>query len=143
MWAEAAKHVAKFDEAVITALDASGFPVSVRQSKLSYDAATGTMPISLPDALGAVEGPANLVCHFHDEKLWGLRNISLKGRVERRAGAWVFQTTLFNPPSMWKAIKGMRTSMKSYLAQRNLPVPKVDFAVIDAMWRDAAEIPDP
>jgi hypothetical protein len=31
MWSEAAKELAKFPEAVVTALDSAGYPVSVRQ----------------------------------------------------------------------------------------------------------------
>ena len=65
----------------------------------------------VPDALRAVEGPANLLCHYHDEKLWKLNAIQIKGRVENRDGAWVFVSTTFNAPSklaMLSFIKGTR-----------------------------------
>ncbi len=143
MWAEAAKHVRKFTEGVVNAVDAAGYPLSVRQTSLPYDAATGAMPVTLPDALGAVEGPASLLCHFHDEKLWSLRAILLKGRLERRDGAWVFQTTAFTPPSAWKMMRGVSRSATEYLAKRNLPRPSVNWESIAALWRDAKQIENP
>ena len=143
MWHEAAKAMSKFDEGVLNAVDAEGYPLSVRQTKLPYDPATGTMPVVLPDNLGAVEGPASLLCHFHDEQLWGLRAILLKGRLERREGKWTFVTTSFDPPSMWQFMKNVRASTKKYLESRNLPWPKVNFASLDAMWKDAKKIENP
>jgi hypothetical protein len=143
MWAEAAKWVAKFSEGVLNAVDGGGYPISVRQTALPYDANTGTMAVVLPEALGAVAGPASLLCHFHDEKLWGLRAILLKGRLERREGAWMFVTTSFTPPSMWKMIKGVRESTKQYLAKRGLPMPRVDYEVIEKLWQRAKRIENP
>jgi hypothetical protein len=143
MWAEAAKWALKFSEGVLNAVDASGYPISVRQLSLPYDAATGTMPVVLPPSLGAVEGPASLLCHFHDEKLWSLRMALLKGRLERRDGTWVFVTTSFTPPSPLRQIRDMSKTTQRYLEQRNLPMPKVDFAAVERMWTRAREIKDP
>jgi hypothetical protein len=143
VWAEAAKAMAKFDEGVLNAVDGEGYPLSVRQTKLPYDATSGTMPVVLPDSLGAQEGPASLLCHFHDEKLWGLRAILLKGRLEKRAGQWTFVTTAFEPPSMWRMMKNVRASTKKYLESRNLPWPKVDWNSIAEMWKDAKKIENP
>ena len=140
MWAKAAKWIAKFDEGVITALDADGYPVSVRQTGLPYDAPSGTMPVVLPEALGAVPGPANLLCHSHDDDLWSLRAIQVSGRLERHAEGFRFVTTRFEPPSDLRALFGMNRSMKAYLARRNLPVPVVDFATVARMQANARRI---
>ena len=43
MWAEAAKWLAKFDEAVLTGVDADDYPVSIRVNPGDYDARTGTL----------------------------------------------------------------------------------------------------
>jgi hypothetical protein len=136
LWASAAKHMAKFDEGVVNAVDAEGYPLSVRQTSLPYDPNTGEMPVTLPDALGAVEGPASLLCHFHDENLWGLRAILLKGKLARREGKWIFVTTSFTPPSTWQMIKNVKKSARDYLAKRNLPWPVVNYAAIDQMWAE-------
>ena len=98
MWTEAAKWLGKFDGAVLTMLDADGYPASVRVDSAAYDAGTGELLANLPSELHIVDGPANLLCHYHDEKLWKLNMISIKGRVENRDGAWVFATTAFNAP---------------------------------------------
>lgn len=143
MWANAATQVAKFSEGVLTAVDANGYPVSVRQLALPYDATDGSMPVTLPDALGAVEGPANLLCHFHDDKLWDMRAIQLKGRLERRGDTWVFVTTSFTPPSMLQMIRGVQRSTQSYLDKRGLAKPQVAFDVINKLWERAKQIQHP
>lgn len=143
MSASAAKWVAKFDEGVLSAFDGRGYPWSVRQTSLPYDAATGRMRVILPDGLGAVPGRASLLCHFHDDQLWSLRAILLHGRLERENGAWVFVTTSFTPPSMWQMMKNFRRATTKYLADRNLPMPQVNYDAVRRLWERAAKISDP
>jgi hypothetical protein len=140
MWARAAKEVAKFSEGVLTALDARGYPLSVRQTDLAYDAATGTLPVKLPDSLGAIEGPANLLCHYHNEKLWDMRMAAIKGRLERRDGGWLFVSSAFNPPSMLAQLRGIPRAADAYLEKRGLPRPEVNFAAIAQLWERAAKL---
>jgi hypothetical protein len=143
MWAEAAKAMAKYPEGVLNAVDARGFPFSVRQLTLPFETATGTMPVVLPDALGAVAGPASLLCHFHDEKLWNLRAIQLRGRIEKGEVGWRFVATAFTPPAGWRTIPNMRQTAMKYLAERGLPLPKVDFDAIGRLWTRARQIKNP
>lgn len=140
---EAAKEIAKFSEGVVNALDAQGYPLSVRQLSLPYDGATGTMPLIVPESLGMVEGPASLLCHFHDEKMWNLRSILIKGRVVRQDGRWQFRTISFEAPSFFKMMSATRANMKAYLAKRNLPVPVVNFTGVKELWQRAAQLRDP
>ena len=140
MWAEAAKWLNKFDEAVLTVLDSDGYPGSVRVDARAYDPVTGELPSAVPDALRAVEGPANLLCHYHDEKLWKLNAITIKGRLENRNGSWVFATTSFNAPSklaMLSFIKGVRSAGQKYLDKRGLDRPEVDWAAAKEIQRRA------
>jgi hypothetical protein len=140
VWAEAAKWLGKFEKAVLTTLDSDGYPVSVRVDSRAYDAATGELRATLPGALHVVEGPANLLCHYHDEKLWKLNAITIKGRVENRDGSWVFATTSFNAPSklaMLSFIKGVRSAGKKYLDRRDLDRPEVDWAAVKEIQRRA------
>jgi hypothetical protein len=109
VWAEAAKWLGKFDEAVLTVLDADGYPVSVRVGALTYDAATGKLPAALPDVLRAVEGPANLLCRYHDEKMWKLKAIQVRGRLEKRNGEWDFVSTSFMRRPNWRCYRFSRT----------------------------------
>lgn len=143
MWAKAAKAVAGFPEGVITTFDGQGMPISVRQLALPYDASSGRMSITIPDALHAVPGAACLLCHFHDDAMWNMRAIQLKGRVEREDNSWLFITTAFTPPSMIAMIRGIHRSANQYLAKRNLPRPVVAFDAIDRLWQQAKTITHP
>jgi hypothetical protein len=136
--AEAAKWLGKFDEAVLTVLDADGYPASVRVDTRTYHAATGRLPAALPDELPAVEGPANLLCHYHDEKMWKLKAIQVKGRLEKRNGEWDFVTTAFNPPSKLAVVaflKGTRTAAQKYLDRRGLKRPEVNWLAVNEIKR--------
>jgi hypothetical protein len=143
MWHQAAKWLHRFDSAVITAMTADGYPISVRQNSSRYDAHTGEMRVSIPPNLGAVPGPANLSAHKHDENLWHLSAIQVKGQLQRHSSEWVFVSTSFNPPPrseirrLWLLQKTMRCSANRYLARRGLVRPKVDWAVINRLQRKA------
>jgi hypothetical protein len=138
VWAEAAKWLGKFDEAVLTVLDADGCPVSIRVDALTYDAATGKLPAALPDVLRAVEGPANLLCHYHDEKMWKLKAIQVRGRLEKRNGEWDFVSTSFKAPpklALLSFLKDIRTSAQKYLDKRGLERPEVNWAAVKEIKR--------
>lgn len=138
MWTEAAQWLGKFDEAVLTALDADGYPVSIRIDPRNYDATTGTLPATFPSALRATAGPANLMSHSHDEKMWHLNAIQIKGRLESRDGGWVFQSTNFDAPSKLAFIQFLantRTGGQKYLDKRGLPHPAINWAAIKEIQR--------
>ncbi len=140
MWAEAAKWLNKFPEAVLTGIDNDGYPVSVRVPTGAYDSATGELPVSLPDAVDGAEGPANLLCHSHDEKLWNLQMITVKGTLEKRDGALFFRTETFEPPSMLALldfIRNTRRSAQRYLDKRGLSRPEVNWDAIKEIQRRA------
>jgi hypothetical protein len=98
MWPLAAESISRFSEVIFTALSFDGYPVSVRQRSPHYDAETGQMRVRIPASVAVVPGPANLLAHYHDENLWNLTMIRIKGRVERRSNHWVFVSTAFTPP---------------------------------------------
>ena len=140
MWAEAAKWLNKFPEAVLTGIDKDGYPVSVRVPTGAYDSATGELPVSLPDAVDGAEGPANLLCHSHDEKLWNLQMITVKGTLEKRDGALFFRTEIFEPPSrlaLLDFIRNARRSAQRYLDKRGLSRPEVNWDAIKEIQRRA------
>lgn len=143
MWAEAAKWLGKFDEAVLTVLDADCYPVSIRVDALTYGAATGKLPAALPDVLRAVEGPANLLCHYHDEKMWKLKAIQVRGRLEKRNGEWDFVSTSFKAPpklALLSFLKDIRTSAQKYLDKRGLERPEVNWAAVKEIKRRISDV---
>jgi hypothetical protein len=139
VWGEAAKWLNKFDGAVLTALDTDGYPVSVRIDTRGYDATTGELELSLPRELRTVVGPANLLGHYHDDKLWSLQMMSIKGSVAERGDGWVFRSTHFDAPSRLAFvafIRNARSSAAKYLERRGLRRPEVNWAAIkDAQRR--------
>ena len=140
MWTEAAKWLGKFDGAVLTSVDADGYPVSIRVISREYDAATGTLAVAFPPAFHVVEGPANLLAHSHDEKLWKLNMIQIKGRLESRDGRWVFQSTKFDVPSKLafvQFLRGNSASAQKYLDKRGLQRPPIDWAAVKEIQRRA------
>ncbi len=116
MWTEAAKWLGKFEEAVLTVTDGDGYPASVRVVTRTYDTGTGELRVMPTDALHAIEGPANLLCHSHDEKLWNLQMITIKGTLEKRVDAWIFKSKSFEPPSKLAVLDFVRRARRS--AQR-------------------------
>jgi hypothetical protein len=85
-------------------LDSDGYPASVRVDTRTYDAATGRLPAALPDVLRPIEGPANLLCHYHDEKMWKLKAIQVKGRLEKRDGEWTLSQRRSNRRRDWRCL---------------------------------------
>ena len=147
MWDEAAAHLADFTEAVVTALDPDGYPVSVRQPAGKYDTATGELTLEWPPGLAVAEGPATVLCHSHDDKLWSIKLMHIKGRLAPRGAGWVFISTAFAPPPrsqlgvMRRAARDMRRQGKRYLARRGLQKPKVNWRALEALCDgDAAKM---
>lgn len=140
MWAEAFKHLSRFPEAVLTAFDADGYPLSVRVRTHDYDATNGELHLVLPDELHAVEGPANLLCHTHDEKLWRLDSTHVKGYLRRRNGGWKFVSETFTSPPRLQMVAFLRATGRSaqrYLDKRGLARPAVNWAAVKQIQRRA------
>ncbi len=141
MWDEAAKWLNKFDEVVLTVLDSDGYPASVRVDSQAYDPATGELPAAVPDALRVVEGPANLLCHYHDEKLWKLNAIQHQG--PGREPRWRMGVRQHDIQSavqtgdVCSSSRGTRTSGQKYLDKRGLDRPEVDWAAAKEIQRRA------
>ncbi len=140
MLAKLAAAIKKYPEGVLTGLDARGYPFSVRQTELAFDAAQGTLPVSIPATLQPVAGLANLLCHFHDDNLWNMHMISVKGRIELRGSGWVFVASEFTPPSLIDQFRRMSKTATAYLEKRGLPRPSVNFAAIDSLWQRARKL---
>ncbi|MGE2737114.1 hypothetical protein [Mycolicibacterium vaccae] len=144
MWTDAARRLGQFDEAVLTVHDAQGYPVSVRVRTRDYDGATGELPVVLPEALAAVAGPASLLCHTHDEKLWNLDSAQVRGRLEQRDGDWVFVTESFTPKSRWflvSFLKNNNDTAQRYLDKRGLARPAVNWAAVQEIRHRAKRRP--
>jgi hypothetical protein len=92
--------------------------------------------------LRIVEGPADLLSHYHDEKMWHLNAIQVKGRIENRDGAWVFQSTKFDAPSklaFFHFLANARTAAQKYLDKRGLQRPPINWPAVKEIQRRASK----
>ena len=134
--------LASYPEVVLNAVDAAGFPYSVRQ-KTERLGADGSMRVDIPASFAPVAGRASLLGHYHDDHLWNMRMALVKGRIEPRQEGWVFVTEEIPPQSQLQRMLQARRSARAYLAKRNLPWPQVNWAALDRMWAEAAQVKDP
>jgi hypothetical protein len=139
MWAKLVKSLAIFSSAVLTGLDADGYPFSVRCT-LRPDHERQVLNVHLPAASGIQPGLAGLLCHSHDEWLWNLKSFGIQGRLEQEAGGWVFHPLRFipgagmeGPLGQFRMIQKGRKSAQQYLEKRGLPRPAVDWQGIKAL----------
>ncbi len=140
MWAEAAKWLGRFGDAVLTGVDVNGYPVSIRVNTREYDATTGTLPAVFPAGLHIAQGPANVLAHTHDDKMWSLNMIQIKGRIETRGDSRVFQSTSFDAPKKLAFVEFLRrnsVTAQKYLDKRGLQRPPVNWAAVKEVQRRA------
>jgi len=79
-----------------------------------------------------------LLSHTHDEKMWHLNMIQVKGRLESRSGRWVFQSTNFDAPSklaFLQFVRNTRTAGQKYLDKRGLKRPPVNWSAVKEIQR--------
>jgi hypothetical protein len=130
MWADIVKRLPRFSSAVLTGLDSSGDPVSVR-CRPTLDHQAQVLRVVVPDGLGIVAGPAGLLCHQHDDQLWKLKSFLLRGSLERTSQEWVFRPRQLvpgmdtTPRSNLRLLRAGRRTAKRYLAARGLPRPTI------------------
>ena len=132
MWNRIAKQVQAYPSAVLTFVEGSGFPFSVRCNP-QYDRSQQVFRLHLPDQIGIQPGPADLLCHQHDKNLWNLKSIVLGGQLEQDGQGWQFRPLQFIPGMggfvgyIRFVIQGRRLARK-YLDRRGLDRPKIPWA---------------
>ncbi len=143
MWTEILRHLRDFPDGVLTWLDETGYPFSVRCA-VQPDAAAQVLRVQLPE-VGAIQaGPASFLCHRHDERLWNIKSFAAQGAVERDGQGWIFRPRRFIPgigidgvPGYWRWIAHGRRTAKRYLARRGWPRPRVPWGAIMALVSEA------
>jgi hypothetical protein len=142
MWREIVEHLADFPTAVLTAVDDTGYPFSLRCRPESDDS-TQTLRLRLPEGTKVRTGPAGLLCHRHDEQLWNLKSFFLRGELERDARGWIFHPRGFVPGAgigglvgLVRFVRAGRRRTRRYLKKRGLARPSVPWDQIQAVWKD-------
>lgn len=144
MWPQIEKYLPEFASAVLTGVDHTGAPYSVRCRPV-LRAAEQVVQIALPPAAPLQSGPACLLCHTHNARLWNLKSLVVRGQLEQPAGdaAWVFRPESFLPGmgiGGWRSyvhfVRHGRAATRAYFARRGQPTPKVDFETVLTLFGD-------
>lgn len=141
MWRELTKYIPAFPTAVLTGVDSEGYPYSVRCGARA-DESAGRIRLDLRGEHPFVEGPASLLCHSLNEQLWDLRNLLVRGALERDGAGWVFRPVRFVPGaglgSVLKTFMEARRVAAAYLTKRGMSRPVIPWDRIRAAKQAAA-----
>lgn len=139
MWDEIEKYLPTFPSAVLNALDAEGRPYSVR-CRPGIERSERLLRLDLAAESALRPGPASLLCHSHDERLWNLNSFLVRGRLDRTENGRTFVAERFvpgggigGPLGTVKAFVGMRRTATRYLRKRGLPRPPIPWNEIEAL----------
>ena len=139
MWDEIVEHLPDFKSAVLTGLDAGGYPYSVRCRPYA-DPVRRVLRMRLPASIAVRSGPASLLCHGHDENLWNLKSFLVRGELSRDARGWSLRPLRFvpgagigGPIGVLRFLTGSRRTAGRYLERRELPRPRVPWEEINAI----------
>jgi len=143
MWTELVRELNDFPDAVLSCVDTSGYPFSIR-CKPDADYGSQCLGIELPEYIDFQSGPAWLLCHRHDEALWNLKSFTVKGLLEQDdRGCWLFTPQKYIPgagigglKAMVKFVQDGRLNTGRYLDKRNLSRPVIAWDTIHAIWSD-------
>jgi len=143
MWTEIEKYLPQFESSVLNARDAEGYPYSVR-CRPEQDRPAGVLRIDSAEETNLQPGPASLLCHNHDEELWNQRIFLLRGELEEAGEGHVFRPEKFipsigigGPIGVMRTLLGMRKASAAYLKRRGLPRPRIPWAEIEAVKKEA------
>ncbi|BEL10354.1 hypothetical protein Q0Z83_085450 [Actinoplanes sichuanensis] len=126
--------LAGFDSVVLTAVDKSGAPVLLRTTAR---VASGGYRIDVPDDVPVAEGPAGLLVHRHDDKLWNLYNASVRGELFADGDGWLLKPDRLvepgarhkgSPLDQFRILRETKAATKRYLERRGLARPVIPWA---------------
>jgi hypothetical protein len=146
MWDKIAKNLKKYPSAVLTGIDAMGYPCSMRCLP-RVDVTAQVLRVQPPPGILLQPGPAGLLCHRHNELLWDMESFLLRGSLTRDEDGWNFHPLRFIPgfpgtgrnaviPAVRLVIHS-RSNAQHYLQARHLPRPRIPWDEIMALKTQA------
>jgi len=139
MWSDILKYSDHYESAVLTVLADDGYPFSLRCNP-EPDSANKTLRLVLPHGVELKSGPASLLWHRHDDRLWNLNSFGVRGLILDDNKGWTVRPEAFIPGvgvGGWRSyvrflVNGRRTTRR-YLERRGLLRPKFDWAEWDIL----------
>ncbi len=137
MWDKVVQNLALYPSAVLTGVDADGYPFSIR-CKPEIDAAQQVLRIQTAPNLTFQAGPAGLLCHYHNEELWDLNSFMVRGELEAAEGEWIFRPKEFYDGNakglaLIGFVRKARREANNYLKKRGLSRPQIPWDEIEAL----------
>jgi hypothetical protein len=131
MWPQITQYLPQFPSAVLSGLDQTGYPFSLRCQPVP-DSASQVLRVQLPSGITLQAGAACLLWHTHDERLWNLKSFVVRGVLEHEANGWVLRPLQFVPGigiGGWRSYVNFvlhgRAATRAYFAKRGLARPRV------------------
>jgi hypothetical protein len=120
---------------VLTARDAAGYPVSVR-TPVQVDDTRHELYVKVAPGAEPESGPASLLFHQHNEQLWDLQIVFVRGELTHTSDGWVFRPQpLAPPPNALRMILNCRKTARAYLRKRGLDRPSIPWERLKAIKR--------
>lgn len=145
MWAEIRRYLRKYPSAVLSGLDSTGHPFSLRCHPL-MDETELALRIAKVPTVDLAEGPASILCHSHNLFLWNLRSFLIRGSLEVADGSYLFRPSRFVPgigvgglPGMIRFATSKRRAARRYLQRRGLTRPRIDWVQLKTLQARARQ----
>lgn len=141
MWEQTVQDLGNYSTAVVTGIDAAGYPYSVR-CRPQPDSEQQVLRVDIPESAGIVPGPASLLAHDYNDQLWQQTSFMVRGTLERTSDGWILRPMTFipgfskNPIAMLRMLIVARRQTNAYLAKRGLPRPKVAWDEVKQLWAE-------
>jgi hypothetical protein len=130
----AARQLPGYRSAVLATVDQHGAPRLLRV-RPEVDVDSGTFLLDVPTDAEPRSGPASMLCHSHDAKLWSLRSFVVVGHLEERDGRWALICHRYvpgmsrNPVRAVALVRRCRRTSRDYLQRRQL-------STLSVMWNE-------
>lgn len=140
MWNDLVRNLARYPDAVLTVTDGAGYPFSIRCVPRP-DPVREVLEVDLPASVDACVGPAGILCHFHDDRLWNMTNFVAYGELEPDDDGWVFRARRLiegaAPRNRLRTQLRPRASAKRYIEKHGMDWPPVPYAQLRAIYEEA------
>jgi hypothetical protein len=123
------------------AFDEEGRPLSLRcLAEVNGD---DSLTLSAAEGILLQPGPACLLFHFHDDRLWNLKSFVLRGQLDNVTQEWIFRLERFiagmgigGLRSFWRLLVNGRRRTARYLKKRDLDRPRIPWDEFRQMFKD-------
>ena len=138
MWREVRREASRFSSGVISGMGDEGTPVSGRCSP-RVDVQRRLLVLD-GDPHPVLPGPAAVLYHRHDDRLWRLRSCLMTGTLTHVDGEWLFGPVRFIPGmgiggalSYLRLLVNGRKNTSRYLAVHSLTRPQPAWEEIEQL----------